>query len=111
MAIFLDGVDYAGDTVLVAVGVTDKGYKHVLGLRHGGTENAQVVTALLEELIERGLDTSGPTLFVLDGAKALVAGVKPCLARRQSFNAVKFTSAAMCRRTFPSGIMRSSIAG
>jgi putative transposase len=75
-AIFLDGVDYAGDTVLVAVGVTDKGYKHVLGLRHGGTENAQVVTSLLEELIERGLDSSGPTLFVLDGAKALVAGVK-----------------------------------
>ena len=28
----------SGDTVLVAVGVTDKGYKHVLGLRHGGTK-------------------------------------------------------------------------
>jgi putative transposase len=76
VAIFLDGVDYAGDTLLVAVGVTEKGYKHVLGLRHGGTENAQVVTSLLEELIARGLDASGPTLFVLDGAKALVAGVK-----------------------------------
>ena len=76
VAIFIDGVDYAGDTLLVALGVTDKGYKQVLGLRHGGTENAQVVTSLLEELIERGLDSSGPTLFVLDGAKALVAGVK-----------------------------------
>ncbi len=76
VAVFIDGVEYAEETLLVALGVTEQGSKQVLGLRQGGTENAQVVTALLEELIERGLDTSQPTLFVLDGAKALVAGVQ-----------------------------------
>ena len=35
-----------------------------------------VVTSLLEELNGRGLASSQPTLFVLDGAKALHSGVK-----------------------------------
>lgn len=34
--------------VLAAVGVDATGRKHVLGLREGGSENATVVTALLE---------------------------------------------------------------
>lgn len=76
LALFLDGVEYAGETMVVALGVTPEGQKIVLGLRQGATENAIVVTALLEELAERGLEVSQPTLFVLDGAKALVAGVK-----------------------------------
>ena len=82
VAVFIDGVEYAGETLLVALGLTDQGYKQVLGLRQGATENAQVVTSLLEELVERGLETSRPTLFVLDGAKALVAGVKRVFGRQ-----------------------------
>lgn len=74
--VMIDGVQYAEETMLVALGITEAGEKQVLGLRQGASENAQVVTSLLEELHERGLDTSKPTLFVLDGAKALVAGVK-----------------------------------
>jgi transposase-like protein len=45
-------------------------------VRQGATENAAVCTALLEDLCGRGLDTSSPTLLVLDGAKALRAAVK-----------------------------------
>ncbi len=82
VAVFIDGVEYAGETLLVALGLTTDGHKHVLGLRQGATENAPVVTSLLEELQERGLDTSRPTLFVLDGAKALVAGVKRVFGRQ-----------------------------
>ena len=82
VAVFIDGVEYAGETLLVALGLTDQGYKQLLGLRQGATENAQVVTSLLEELVERGLETSRPTLFVLDGAKALVAGVKRVFGRQ-----------------------------
>ena len=39
------------------------------------TENAQVCKELLESLRERGVRTDLPTLFVLDGAKALRAAV------------------------------------
>jgi transposase-like protein len=74
--IYLDGVQYAGETMAVALGVLENGTKRVLGVRQGATENAAVCTALLEDLQERGLDTSQPTLLVLDGAKALHAAVK-----------------------------------
>jgi transposase-like protein len=75
-AIFLDGVDFAGEMLIVALGMTEKGEKVVLGLRQGATENAEVVSCLLEELRERGVATQHPTLFVIDGAKALAAGIE-----------------------------------
>ncbi len=73
--VMIDGVDYAGETMVVALGITDDGTKRVLGLRQGATENAEVCTALLEDLVGRGLDTAQTTLFVLDGSKALHAAV------------------------------------
>ena len=76
LAIFLDGVEYAGETMLVALGLTETGEKKILGLRQGASENAAVCTALLEDLRERGLDTSQPILAVIDGSKALAAAVQ-----------------------------------
>ena len=73
--IFVDAQPYAGEMLVVALGITTSGEKRLLGLRQGATENATVVTALLEELRERGVRTDVPTLFVLDGAKALHAAV------------------------------------
>jgi putative transposase len=74
-AVMVDGVEYAGETMVVALGVSDDGMKRVLGLRQGATENAEVCAALLEDLAGRGLDAGRPTLFVLDGSKALHAAV------------------------------------
>jgi transposase-like protein len=73
--VMIDGVEYAGETI-VALGIMDDGTKRVLGLRQGATENAEVYTALLEDLGQRGLDTSRPPLLVLDGSKALHAAAK-----------------------------------
>lgn len=75
-AIYIDGTPYAGETMIAALGITEDGTKRLLGVRQGATENAAVCTALLEDLCSRGLDTSKPTLLVLDGAKALRAAVK-----------------------------------
>ena len=75
-AIFIDGVEYAEETMTVALGMTEDGSKRILGVRQGATENSEVATSLLEELRERGLETNRPTLFVLDGAKALRTAVK-----------------------------------
>jgi transposase-like protein len=71
----IDGVEYAGETMVVTLGIAEDGTKRILGLRQGATENAAVCVALLEDLRERGLDTDRPTLFVLDGAKSLHAAV------------------------------------
>jgi hypothetical protein len=61
--------------MVVTLGIAEDGMKRILGLRQGATENAAVCVVLLEDLRERGLDTGRPTLFVLDGAKALHAAV------------------------------------
>src|SRR5680860_1245709 len=77
----------AGDDA-VALGIDIDGTKHPLGLVEGSTENTTVVKSLLVGLRDRGLDTTGPILAVLDGAKALAAAVRevfdaPVIARCQ----------------------------
>lgn len=76
VAIIIDGKEYAGAQLVAALGIEESGEKLILGLREGATENKEVVTSLLEELCERGLDSSVTTLFVLDGSRALSAAVK-----------------------------------
>jgi transposase-like protein len=72
VAIQIDGVHIGRDLVLVgALGIDAAGHKHPLGLIEGATENAAVVQALVDNLIERGLDPQVCRLFIVDGAKAL----------------------------------------
>ena len=52
----IDGTIFKGQSLVVAVGIDASGRKLVLGLRQGATENATVVSALLGDLMERGLD-------------------------------------------------------
>jgi hypothetical protein len=47
-----------------------------LGLWEGSTENATVATALLSDLVERGLDPEQGMLFVIDGSKALRKAIR-----------------------------------
>ena len=88
VALMIDGVHFAEYLCVVALGIDIDGTKHPLGLVEGSTENTTVVKDLLTGLRERGLDTTRPILAVLDGAKALAAGVhevfdKPVMARCQ----------------------------
>jgi putative transposase len=72
LVIQIDGLHLGNDLVLVAaLGIDAEGHKHPLGLVEGATENAAVVQALIDNLIERGLDPKGCRLFIVDGAKAL----------------------------------------
>ena len=52
------------------------GTPHSGAVGQGASENAVVVSALLGDLAERGVDFSAPRLYVLDGAKALVKAVR-----------------------------------
>ena len=56
---------FGGEVMVVALGVDEAGRKHVLGLRQGETENAEVVKELLYNLRDRLVDTTQPTLFCL----------------------------------------------
>ncbi len=72
----LDGLELQGRTNIVALGITTDGVKIPLGLWEGSTENATVATALLSDLVERGLDPEQGILFVIDGAKALRKAIR-----------------------------------
>jgi transposase-like protein len=64
-----------------AIGVDAKGDKHPLGLIEGATENAATVQALIDNLVERGLDPAVPRLFIIDGAKALSKAIRRTFGR------------------------------
>ena len=69
--IMIDGIHFADRVVLIALGIDDHAGKHILGIREGSSEAARVVTALLSDLIERGLDAQRARLWVIDGGTAL----------------------------------------
>jgi transposase-like protein len=75
-AVLIDGTPFKDRQMIAALGIGCDGTKTVLGIREGATENTGVVSALLSELVERGLDFSTPRLYVLDGGKALAAAVR-----------------------------------
>ena len=75
-AVLIDGIIFHDHTIVVALGVTADGKKHVIGLREGATENTAVAKTMLEDLVERGLSTERAVLFVIDGSKALRRAIR-----------------------------------
>jgi putative transposase len=72
----IDALELQGRCCVVALAITTEGVKIPLGLWEGSTENAAVATALLSDLVERGLDPEQGILFVVDGAKALRKAIR-----------------------------------
>jgi putative transposase len=86
VAIMIDGANFADHLCVVALGIAIDGTKWPLAVVEGDTENATVVKRLLVDLRERGLDVRKPTLFVIDGSKALPPAIRavfdhPVIAR------------------------------
>ena len=71
VALMIDGVHFAESCCVVALGIDIEGSKHPLALVEGSTENATLVSGLLVDLRERGLDVTRPMLVGIDGSKAL----------------------------------------
>ena len=89
VAIFLDGKTFGDDAMVIALGVTMKGKKVVLGFVQTATENERVCSQFLRSLLERGLNVDQGVLCVIDGAKGLrkavdkVFGTKAAVQRCQ----------------------------
>jgi putative transposase len=71
LGLMVDGIEVAHRTVVVALGILADGRKVVLGLWLGSTENAVLCTALLNDLLERGLKVDGRVLCVIDGGRGI----------------------------------------
>lgn len=83
LVIQIDSLHIGNDLILVAaLGIDADGNKHPLGLIEGATENAATVRALIDNLIERGLDPAVCRLFIVDGAKALSKVIRSTFGRQ-----------------------------
>src|SRR5439155_6428101 len=71
LIVFIDGFDFAGHTMVGALGVTAEGTKVPLSVVEGSTENATVVRGLMTNLRDRGPDATSGVLGATDGGKAL----------------------------------------
>src|SRR5450432_204283 len=82
MVVQIDGIHISEHLVLIAaLGIDSEGIKHPLGLMEGATEHSAVVQALIDDLIERGLDPAVPRLFIIDGSKALSKAIRRSFGR------------------------------
>lgn len=79
LVLVLDGKSFAGDQLVIALGVTATGEKRVLGLVQTASENRRVIASFLRDLGDRGFPLDQRLLVVLDGAKGLRAAVREVL--------------------------------
>lgn len=81
-ALMIDGLVFAECCCVAALVITTDGTKVPVGLWDGDTENGTVVKDLLADLVARGLRYEQGILVVIDGGKALAAGVKRVFGKR-----------------------------
>jgi len=70
----LDDTTFAGDQLVIALGVTVTGEKRMLRIVQTASEHKRVIMALLREFGDRGFPLDHLLLIVLDGAKELHTG-------------------------------------
>lgn len=75
LAIYVDGKLFGEHHAITALGINARGDKLVLGVVHGGSENAQAVKELLVSLVQRGIRPEEPRLFIIDGSRAIRAAI------------------------------------
>ncbi len=82
VAIFIDGKQFAGNQIVIALGITIDGEKVLLGFVETSTENQVVCKAFINGFRDRGLKLENEILFIIDGAKGLAKGIKDALGKR-----------------------------
>jgi len=82
LALWIDGKRVAGQQMIVCLGVTEKGYKKVLGFTQATTERSEPIVELLRDLLERGLTFEEGILCVIDGSKGLRKAIREVFGQR-----------------------------
>ena len=104
----IDGLHVGDHLMVAAIGIDTGGAKHVLGLAEGATENAATVQAMLDNLIERGLDPERPRLYIVDGAKALSKAIRRTFGRAAALQRCQVHKGATSRTGWTRASMPAS---
>lgn len=90
VVIGIDGLHIEEFCLIVAVGITDKGTKRVLGLWLGGTENSGTCKTLLADILRRNLNKEKNYIFVIDGSKALKKAIADVFGEKSPIQRCQF---------------------
>jgi transposase-like protein len=82
VSLFIDGKSLAGEQMIIAMGITDQGEKIPLAVVQSSTENSQVISAMLSELIEKGFRYDEGLLVVIDGSRGIRKAVEEVFGNR-----------------------------
>src|SRR6266480_496429 len=105
MVVQIDGIHITEHLVLVAaIGIDSEGVKHPLGLIEGATEHGAVVQALIDDLVERGLDPVVPRLFIIDGSKALAKAIRRSFGRHTAIQRCQIHKARNIMERLPNSL-------
>ena len=109
LAVQIDGLHVSEGLVLVAaIGIDGAGNKRPLALVEGATENAATVQALIDNLIERGLDPTVPRLFIVDGAKALSKAIRASFGKEAAIQRCQIHKARNIMDRLPKNLHAST---
>jgi len=108
LVVQIDGIHISEHPVLIAaIGIDAEGHKHPLALIEGATENASVAQALIDDLIERGLDPAVPRLFIIDGSKALSRAIRRSFGRQTAIQRCQIHKARNIIQRLPKSLHAS----
>jgi len=82
LALWIDGKHVAGEQMIICMGVTEKGYKKVLGFTQATTERHEPIVELLRGLLDRGLSFEEGILCVVDGGRGLRKAIEEVFGKR-----------------------------
>jgi transposase-like protein len=71
LALLTHGKHMAGEQMIICVGVTEEGYKKVLGFTQATTEHHEPIKEMLRDLLDRGLSFEEGILCTIDGSRGL----------------------------------------
>jgi transposase-like protein len=76
VALFIDGKYLAGQQMIIALGITNKGKKVFLSVIQSTTENSIAIKQMLSDLIQRGFKFKEGLFCVIDGSKGIYKALK-----------------------------------
>jgi transposase-like protein len=76
IGLFIDGKSLAGEQMIIALGITDKGIKRPLAVIQSSSENSRAIKQMLAGIIERGFGFEEGLLAIIDGSRGIYKAVK-----------------------------------
>ena len=82
VALLIDGKYLAGEQMVVALGVTDKGIKIPVGFIQTSSENSRAIGQLLKQIIQQKFSFTDGLLVVIDGSKGIHKAVTDIFGKK-----------------------------